>query len=64
MVTNDARGTREIKNSIAMEKVTFSEKITGFRRKLDINLRKKLVKCCIWSIVFYGAGTWTLGNVD
>jgi hypothetical protein len=64
MVTNDARGTREIKYGIAMEKVTFSEKITVFTRKLDFSFRKKLVMCYIWSIALYGVGTWTLGKVD
>jgi len=27
-------------------------------------LRKKLVKCYIWSVAIYGAETWTLGAVD
>jgi hypothetical protein len=27
---------------------------------LDLKLRKKLVKCYIWSIALYGAETWTL----
>jgi hypothetical protein len=27
-------------------------------------LRKKLVKCYIWSIALYGAETWTLRAVD
>jgi hypothetical protein len=27
-------------------------------------LRKKLVKCCIWSIVLNGVETWTLRTVD
>ena len=35
-----------------------------FTRRLDINLRKKLVKCYIWSTELYGAETWTLGKVD
>ena len=52
---NDARCTREIKYDISMEKVTFGEKITVFTTKLDLNLRKKLVKCYIWSTGFYGA---------
>jgi hypothetical protein len=64
MVTKDARCTREIKYSIAMEKVTFREKITVFMRKLDLNIRKKLAKCFIWSIALYGAGTLTLRKVD
>ena len=56
-MTNDARFTREIKYSIAMEKVTFSEKITVFTRKLDLNIRKTPPMCYIWSIALYGAGT-------
>jgi hypothetical protein len=31
---------------------------------LDLKLRKKLVKCYIWSIAFYGVETWTLRAVD
>jgi hypothetical protein len=31
---------------------------------LDLKLRKKLVKCYIWSIALYDAGTWTLRAVD
>jgi hypothetical protein len=29
-----------------------------------LELRKKPVKCYIWSIALYGAGTWTLRAVD
>ena len=35
-----------------------------FASKLDVNLRKNLVKCCIWSITLCGAETWTLRGVD
>jgi hypothetical protein len=35
-----------------------------FTSKLDLNLRKKLVKCYIWRIALYGVDTWTLRNVD
>jgi hypothetical protein len=31
---------------------------------LDLELRKKLVKCYNWSIALYGAETWTLRAVD
>jgi hypothetical protein len=31
---------------------------------LNFELRKKLVKCFIWSIAFYDAETWTLRAVD
>ena len=31
-----------------------------FPNKLNLGLRKKLVKCYIWSIALSGVGTWTL----
>jgi len=31
---------------------------------LDLELKKKLVKCYVWSIALYGAETWTLRAVD
>jgi len=48
MLTNDGRCTCEIKSRIAMEKAAFNKK-TLFTSKLGLNLRKKLVKCYIWS---------------
>ena len=47
-----------------MAKVAFNKKMTLFTGKLDLDLRKKLVKCYIWSIVLYGAETWTLRAAD
>jgi hypothetical protein len=32
--------------------------------QMDLELRKKLIKCYIWSIALYGAETWTLRTVD
>jgi hypothetical protein len=48
----------------AMAKAEFNKKKTLFTTKLDLNLKKKLVKCYIWSIPLYGAETWTLRKVD
>ena len=42
----------------------FPSIILYFTSKLDLNLRKKLVKCYIWSMAFYGAETWTLRAAD
>jgi hypothetical protein len=64
IITDIASCTREIKSSIAMAKAAFNKKKTFVTRKLDFNLRRKLVKCYIWSIALYGAETWTLRKVD
>jgi hypothetical protein len=63
MIINDARCTCEIKSRIAMAKAAFNKK-TLFTSKLDFNLRKKLVKCYIWSTALYGAEMWTLQKAD
>jgi hypothetical protein len=55
---------REIKSRIAIAKAAFNKKKTLSTSKLDINLRKKLVKCYICSIALYGAEKWTLRKVD
>jgi hypothetical protein len=55
MLTNDGRYKFEITSSIAMSKSAFNNKKALFISTLDLNLRKKLVKCYIWSIALYGA---------
>ena len=57
ILTNDGRSTCEIKCRIAMAKAAFSKKKALFTSTLDLELRKKLVKCYIWSIALYGAET-------
>ena len=64
VLTNDGSCTCEIKPRIAMAKAAFNRKKTLFTSTLDLNLRKKLVKCYIWSMDFYGAETWTLRAAD
>jgi len=47
-----------------MAKAAFNKKRALFTSTLDLELRKKLVKCYIWSIALYGAETWMLRAVD
>jgi len=42
-----------------MAKAAFNKKKTLFTSKLDLNLRKKLVKCYICSTALFGDETWT-----
>ena len=64
ILTNGGRCTSEIKSRIAMAKAAFNKNKTLFTSTLDLNLRKKLAKCYIWSMALYGAETWTLRAVD
>jgi len=47
-----------------MAKAAFDGKRALLTSTLDLELRKKLLKCYIWSIAFYGAETWTLRAAD
>jgi hypothetical protein len=47
-----------------MAKAAFNKKRALFTSTLDLELRKKLVKCYIWSVALYGAETGTIGAVD
>jgi hypothetical protein len=64
ILTNDGRCTCEIKCRIAIAKAAFSKKRALFTNTLDLELRKKLVKCYVWSIALYGAENRTLRAVD
>jgi hypothetical protein len=59
MLTNDGRCTCGIKSRIAMAKAAFNKKRVLFTGKMDLELRKKLVKSYVWSVALYGAETWT-----
>jgi hypothetical protein len=50
ILINDGRSTCEIKCRIARAKAAFNKKRDHFISTLDLELRKKLVKCYIWSI--------------
>jgi hypothetical protein len=52
------------KSRIAMAKAEFDKKRAVFTSKMDLELRKKPVKCYIWSIASSCAETWSLRAVD
>jgi hypothetical protein len=47
VITRDGYCTREIKKKIAMAKEAFNRKISFLTNKLNVKLRKKLVRCYV-----------------
>ena len=45
---------------MAKEALTGSEAVSAETLKKE--LRKRLVKCFVWSVALYGSETWTLGR--
>jgi hypothetical protein len=64
MITNGTTCTCKTKFRIAMAKAAFNRKKILFTRKLDLDLRKTLVKCYISSTALYKDETLTLLEVD
>jgi len=64
ILTNDGRCNCEMKCRIAMAKAAFNKKRALFTSTMDLELRKKLVKCYIWSMALYGAETWMFWALD
>ena len=64
VLTRDDYYTREIEMRIAIAKEIFNRKISLLTSKLNIELRKKLVRSYVWSIAVYGSETWTLRKLE
>ena len=49
---------------IAIAKEAFNRKMSLLTSKLNIELKKKLVRYYVWSIALYGSVTWTLRKLE
>ena len=47
-----------------MAKEGFMEKKKLFMGKMNLELRKRIMKCLVWSLAMYAAETWTLMQTD
>jgi len=64
IIEEEGRCNKEIRARIGMGKNVFNKKKTTFCSKMDIGLRKRLVKCYVWITMLHGAETWTLRKKD
>ena len=59
-ISSNLNCCQEVMQKIAMAKEAFNRKRSIFCRPLEKELRKRLVKCFMWSVVLYVAEIWTL----
>ncbi len=64
LITEDGKCHREIKRRIGMGKDAFTKRKELLRRSFNRELKKRMVKCLVWSVVLYGAETWTMRKED
>jgi hypothetical protein len=53
-----------VQKNLQLRQCAFNKKRALFSNKMDLEMRKKLVKCCIWSVALYGAEIGTVWGVD
>jgi len=59
IISSDWYCENDIRNRIVMGKQAFGNKKRLLTSNINLDLKKKIVKCTIWSVVLYGAETWT-----
>jgi len=57
IISSDGYCEKDIKSRIVMGKQTFGNKKRLLTGNMNLDLKKKIVKCTIWSVVLYGAET-------
>ena len=60
IISSNLNCCQKVKQRIATAKEAFNSKRSIFCGPLKKELRKRLVKCFVWSVALYGAETWTL----
>lgn len=57
MLTNDWRSELEVKTRVAMAKDAFYKKKNVIYGVVNMAIRKRLVKCYVWSVMLYRCET-------
>jgi len=60
LVSEDGYCEKELHSRIALGKKIFMDKNRLFTGKLNLELKKQIIKCLVWSVELYAVETWTL----
>ena len=60
----DAKCHRDNKRRIALGKEAFTKRKELLRGNMNRNLKKRMIKTLVWSVVLYGSETWTMRKED
>ena len=63
-ITEDCKSQGEIRRRIILGKEAYNKNKELMRGKLELSLKKRLIKTLIWSVVLYGSETWTIEKED
>ena len=64
IITEEGSCEKEISTRIAMAKQAFSIHRILLTSRLNLHLKKRIVKTMVWSVLLYGSETWTLKTAN
>lgn len=65
LITFEGRCGDEIRRRIILSKNAYNKiKNLVTNSKISIELRKRFIKCYVWSVLLYGCETWTMGKEE
>ena len=62
LMTSDARSDKDIGRRIALAKQAFSNMKDIMKSDIGLALRKRLLQCYIWPVLFYGCEAWSVSK--
>ena len=63
IITEDGKNKKDIMQRIKEAKVLFNNKKQLLRsNNFSLEMKKKLIKSCVWSVALYRSETWTVGK--
>ena len=62
LITEDGYCDKEIRSRVGLAKVKFMERKKILSSKMNLDLRKRIVKCLVWSVALYASETWTISK--
>ena len=64
LISEDGYCMKEIQSRNEMAKKVFMDKKKLFTGKMNLELKKRIMKCLVWSVALYAAETWTVTQTD
>lgn len=64
LMTEDGKSEREVRTRVALTKDAFTRHEKLLTGNISQNLKKRLIKTLVWSVLLYGSESWTLKKTE
>jgi len=64
LISEDEYCMKKIQSKIEVAMKVFLEKEKLFTGKMNLELKKRIMKCLVWSVALYAAEMWSLTQTD